>query len=74
MIAQSKRESVIESLVGTLIGFCASFATQAAVYPLYGLSVSVNANLQITAIFTLVSIARSYAVRRCFNHMISGGK
>jgi len=43
-------------------------ATQMAVFPLFGLAVTVTVteNLLIGLIFTVVSIVRSYALRRGF--------
>jgi hypothetical protein len=40
--------------------------TQALVFPLYGLRTSIRQSLAIGAIFTVVSLARSYALRRAF--------
>ncbi|MBM3619006.1 MAG: hypothetical protein FJX23_10755, partial [Alphaproteobacteria bacterium] len=41
--------------------------TQVIVYPLFNMDVSMTTNLALTAIFTGVSIARGYCVRRLFN-------
>ena len=64
---QSRLASFVESLVNVLIGYSVALATQLAVFPLFGMDVSINQNLAIGAIFTVVSIARSYCVRRAFN-------
>ncbi len=63
---QSRRMSLLESLTNVAIGFGVAVATQIAVFPLFGLEVSLSDNLAIGGLFTLVSIARSYAVRRLF--------
>lgn len=42
---------------------------QAAVFPLFGLHASAGQHLAIGAIFTVVSLARSYALRRLFNRI-----
>ena len=63
---QSKRMSLLESLTNVAIGYGVAVATQIAVFPLFGLEVSLSDNLAIGGLFTLVSIARSYAVRRLF--------
>jgi hypothetical protein len=39
---------------------------QIAVFPLFGLHVGFADNLMIAAIFTAISIARSYVLRRVF--------
>ena len=64
---QTRVKSLIEVTVSTLIGLIVSLATQLVVFPIYGMEVTLNQNLQITAIFTVVSVARSYVVRRLFN-------
>jgi len=37
------------------------------VFPMFGLQASLGDNLAIGAIFTVVSLVRSYALRRVFN-------
>lgn len=68
---QSRRHSLIESVASTAIGFVASLALTAIVLPAYGHDVTFGQNVQITLIFTVASIARSYVVRRVFNHRAS---
>lgn len=67
---QSRRSSLIEAALSTAIGFLVSVAITAIVMPAYGHAVTFGDNLQITLIFTVASIARSYAVRRFFNARI----
>lgn len=64
---QSKKQSLKETIISTLIGLLVSLLTQIIVFPLYGLEVKLNQNIQITIIFTVVSIFRGYCVRRYFN-------
>ena len=59
--------SFTESLVNVAIGYSVALATQFAVFPLFGMEVRLSDNLAIGAIFTAVSIVRSYCVRRAFN-------
>lgn len=42
---------------------------QAAVFPLFGLRATASQHLAIGAIFTAVSLVRSYALRRVFNRI-----
>jgi hypothetical protein len=63
---QSRRMSLVESLINVAIGYVVAVATQIAVFPLFGLEVSLSDNLAIGGLFTVVSIVRSYAVRRLF--------
>ena len=66
---QSRRMSLIEALSNVAIGYGVAVLTQIAVFPLFGLHVSLSDNLLIGTLFTLVSVARSYAVRRIFERM-----
>ena len=66
---QSRRASLIESLANVAIGFAVSMVLSAVVFPAFGHAFTLAQNFWITAIFTVASIARSYAVRRMFNRM-----
>ena len=63
---QSRLMSLAESLANVLVGYGVAVVTQMAVFPLFGLAVTVTENLLIGLIFTAVSIVRSYALRRGF--------
>ncbi len=63
---QSRLMSLVESLANVLVGYGVAVATQMVVFPLFGLAVTVFENLLIGLIFTVVSIVRSYALRRGF--------
>lgn len=67
---QTRLSSLIEAVINVAIGFFVSLALTAVVLPAYGHSVTFSQNLQITGIFTISSILRSYAVRRWFNARI----
>jgi membrane protein implicated in regulation of membrane protease activity len=68
-MTQSRRSSLAEAMIGTAIGFLVSVALTAIVLPAYGHAVTLGQNVQITLIFTVASIVRSYAVRRLFNRL-----
>lgn len=63
---QSRVMSLVEALINVAVGFGLAVLTQMMIFPLFGLGVSLVQNLQIGAIFTAVSILRSYALRRLF--------
>ncbi len=63
---QSRLMSLVESLANVLVGYGVAVATQIAVFPLFGLAVTVTENLLIGLIFRSVSVVRSYALRRGF--------
>jgi membrane protein implicated in regulation of membrane protease activity len=64
---QSRLSSFAETCLSIAIGFVVSLAITAVVLPAYGHAVTFSQNLQITAIFTVASVARGYLVRRAFN-------
>lgn len=66
-MSQSRRMSLVEAVTNTVIGYAVAVATQFAVFPVFGLRVGLVENLGIGLIFTAVSLARSYALRRLFN-------
>lgn len=69
---QSRLGSLVEQLFNVGSGFIlASLAWQFVVKPVWNIETSVAENLQITAFFTVLSIARGYVWRRLFNHRAS---
>jgi hypothetical protein len=63
---QSRRMSLVESLANVAVGYGIAVLTQIAVFPFFGLHVSLADNLVMGAVFTIVSIARSFTLRRVF--------
>lgn len=64
---QTRLESLIEAAMNIAIGYVVALLSQLAIFPMFGIDVPLSANLLIGAWFTLVSLIRSYAVRRWFN-------
>ena len=64
---QTRLQSLVESCLNVLVGYLVALATQLIVFPLLDIPVRLDQNLLIGAIFTVVSLARSYALRRAFN-------
>ena len=64
---QSRWMSLVESATNIVVGFGLAVLTQVLVFPLFGLSVSLGENLGIGAVFTVVSLVRSFVLRRIFN-------
>ena len=63
---QSRIMSLVESVANVIVGYGVAVVTQILVFPVFGLHVTLEQNLQMGAVFTLVSIARSFALRRVF--------
>lgn len=66
-MTQTRIMSAVEAVANVAVGYGVAVATQLAVFPMFGLAVPLGENLAIGAIFTAVSLARSYALRRLFN-------
>ncbi|WP_146256064.1 DUF7220 family protein [Aestuariivirga litoralis] len=64
---QSRWMSLVEATTNIVVGYCLAVLTQVIVFPLFGLSVSLGENLGIGAVFTVISLVRSYILRRIFN-------
>lgn len=67
MGGQTKLESFLESCLNILIGYLVALASQLVVFPMVGIHVPFQTNLIIGFWFTLISLVRSYAIRRWFN-------
>jgi hypothetical protein len=63
---QSRLMSLVESTANVVLGYGVAVLTQLLVFPLFGLSTKLADNLGIGAIFTAVSLTRSYVLRRIF--------
>jgi len=64
---QTKLGSLYESMMNIAIGAVVALASQLLVFPLFGINVPLSTNLGIMAWFTLISVIRSYVIRRWFN-------
>lgn len=64
---QTKKQSLIESLTSTTIGIIIGVVLNLTILPIFGYPVSLSDSLWISVIFTIVSIIRSYIIRRWFN-------
>nr|WP_058124258.1 hypothetical protein [Thalassobacter stenotrophicus] len=63
---QSRRQSLIEAVTNVVVGYALAILTQIMVFPWFGLQVSLGDNLAIGALFVMISLLRSYALRRLF--------
>jgi hypothetical protein len=66
-MSQSRLESLTESVMNVAVGYGIALASQLVIFPAYGIQITLADNIAIGAWFTVISIARSYALRRFFN-------
>ncbi len=64
---QSRTMSLVEAFANVVVGYGVAVVAQILVFPLLGLSTTLAQNMAMGAIFTVVSIARSYCLRRTFD-------
>ena len=63
---QSRLMSFIESVANVIVGYGVAVMTQILIFPIFGLHTTLAQNLKMGAVFTVVSVARSFALRRVF--------
>lgn len=64
---QTKKSSLIESIVNTFIGFIITVIFSPLIYKICDVTISYPQMTLATILFTFLSIARNYLIRRCFN-------
>lgn len=64
---QTRLQSFLEAVANVLLGYGIALGAQITVFPLFGIHIPMSSNIAIGIIFTLVSLVRSYALRRLFN-------
>jgi hypothetical protein len=66
--------SLVEAVANVFVGYWLAVATQVVVFPLFGLAVTLRENLTIGGVFTLMSLGRSYLLRRVFERSTKNGR
>ncbi len=64
---QTRLMSLVETMTNITVGLVISFLSQIVIFKIYNVSLSTQQNVEITLYFTIISILRSYALRRFFN-------
>jgi hypothetical protein len=64
---QSRIGSFIESCMNIAIGYGIALLSQLTIFSLYDIHISLSTNLWIGLWFTVISLVRSYVIRRWFN-------
>lgn len=63
---QTRKASLVETLLNTALGYGVALAAQIIVFPWFGINIPLSSNILIGAVFTVVSIARGFILRRMF--------
>ena len=63
---QSRLMSLVEAITNVVVGYGVAVMTQILIFPIFGLQTTLGQNLAMGGIFTIVSLLRSFALRRLF--------
>jgi membrane protein implicated in regulation of membrane protease activity len=69
-MTQSRLESLIEAFFNILIGYFVALGSQLLIFPLFNIHIGLGTNLLIGLWFTVISLIRSYVIRRWFNRRL----
>lgn len=72
-MSQTKKQSFIESITNVAVGYGVALLSQIVIFPYFGIKVSLRQNMVIGCFFTVISILRSYVLRRIFNFITVRG-
>lgn len=68
-MAQTRTQSLIEASLNIAIGFAINLVANLLVLPIFGLHPTIGDAFGMGLIFTVISIVRSYVLRRVFNRL-----
>jgi membrane protein implicated in regulation of membrane protease activity len=63
---QTRKHSFLESLTNIAIGYFVALGSQTILFPMVGVHVPFSTNVQLSIYFTIISLVRSYLLRRFF--------
>ncbi|OGB26223.1 MAG: hypothetical protein A3I66_00805 [Burkholderiales bacterium RIFCSPLOWO2_02_FULL_57_36] len=67
---QTRIGSLIEALMNVVIGFLVNMVANFVILPLIGFHITLGQNFFIGVLYTVVSVVRSYTIRRFFNNRL----
>ena len=68
MIRQSRKRSAVEAIMNVIIGYMVAVFANLTVLPAFGYNVTLFDGAAIGLAFTIISLIRSYVIRRVFNY------
>jgi hypothetical protein len=71
-MAQTKRGSIVEAGANIVVGFTINFVANMLIFPVFGMHISAGNNFLMGLMYTGISLARSYILRRWFNGLKFG--
>jgi hypothetical protein len=69
-VYQTKLGSILEAWANIFIGFGINFCANMLILPLFGFhNLTIGKNFEIGLLYTVISLVRSYVLRRSFNRI-----
>lgn len=68
---QSKKHSAFEVATNIIVGWTINMSANFLIFPLFGWSISLEQNVTLGCIYTVIAIIRGYILRRIFNKLTS---
>lgn len=69
-MTQTRKGPLAEALINVAIGYGINLTANALLFPLFGWHISLKQNVMLGVFYTVISIVRSYCIRRWFNKLI----
>jgi hypothetical protein len=69
-MTQSRLGSFVEAWINVFIGYTINFTANIILFPLFGWDITLKQNIILGCLYTVISVARSYCIRRWFNGCI----
>lgn len=73
-MTQTKTGSFAEAWANIFVGFTINYFANLLIFPWFGFHISLEANFVMGLIYTVISLVRSYVLRRWFNGLKFGNK
>jgi uncharacterized protein (DUF2062 family) len=70
---QSRTMSLVESVANVVVGYGIAVAGQMVLFPIFGMHMTMAQNLKLAGAFTIISICRSFTLRRLFEAIRARG-
>lgn len=68
-MAQSRRGSAVEAVANVAVGYSVNMLANILIFPLFGWHITWSQNAILGVVYTAISLARSYLLRRLFNQL-----
>ena len=66
-MTQTRLGSLVEVMMNIVIGYVVAILSQIVIFPKFNIHISLTDDLMIGLWFTVISLVRSYIIRRWFN-------